>query len=86
MKTWDEFIARQVQAVLMEEFVLASGWADLHVLMAANRGTRGPKGGMVWLYGFGRLPVGYESFYGHWNYVTERWYVNITQKKVLLTT
>lgn len=87
-KTWDEFIARQVEAALRQEVVrsscapLWSGYMqefnELEQLMGPNRGQRGPAGGMVWRYQIGIA--------GQWGYmvtVRETWYVNLTTKKVL---
>lgn len=86
-KSWDEFIARQVQAQLGGEFTTVSAWSKIHPRMANNVGVTGPRGGMVWCWGFGLMPPehgpwpasAHHSTYG----VTERWIVNLTQQRVL---
>jgi hypothetical protein len=73
-KTWDEFIARQVEAVLKGERVSNEvwdfeRWGGPHTAAELVEAAKGP--GLVWLWIFRRWPEG------------EYWWVNLTQKKVI---
>jgi hypothetical protein len=76
-KTWDQFIARQVEATLRGEATSSEVWRwnhayskDLHPQQLQEE----PAPGLIWLYVFGRWGTSGTAY----------WWVNLTQKRVLL--
>lgn len=83
MRSWDEFIARQVMAQLRGEVMRSAcgvwpyGSTVGRRAMRNNGGVKGPKDGMVWRYVFCH-PEDRFGLHPH-----EVWYVNLTKKKVV---
>jgi hypothetical protein len=70
-KTWDQFIARQVEATLRGEATSSEVWRwKQHPQLLQEE----PAPGLIWLYVFGRWGTSGTAY----------WWVNLTQKRVLL--